>query len=263
MYETIELKIEDNVATIKMNRPDILNPLDIKGGMEITNAIDSVSESENIRVLVIKGSSKAFSAGGDIKAMMKSIEDETPGEFMDELTSVLYGIGLKLRKMRIPVVSVVMGHAVGAGMNLALCSDFIIASENAIFAQSFSKLALIPGFGGTFLLSRQLPWQKACEIAFFGDPIDATEMKRLGFVNEVVPAEEIDNFSDIFVKKLSKGPTLTFGRTKELFLNAMDASLNGHMEYERKVQIQSARSEDYSEGVRSLNEKKKADFIGK
>jgi len=260
MFETIDFEVNGAVATIKMKRPDILNPLDITAGMEIRTVLEDLSSRHDVRVLVIRGSGRAYSAGGDIKGMLKAIEDNTPGDFMDELTSVLYGIGLKLRRLAIPVVSVVTGHAVGAGMNMALCSDFIIASEDAKFSQGFTKLGLIPGFGGTYLLARQVTWQRACEIAFLGESISASEMKELGFVNRVVSMEKIEEALSELTVKLISGPALAFERTKELFLESMGSNFQGHLEYERKVQIQSARSDEFKEGVSALNEKRKPLF---
>jgi 2-(1,2-epoxy-1,2-dihydrophenyl)acetyl-CoA isomerase len=156
----------------------------------------------------------------------------------------------------------VNGWAVGAGMNLALSCDFIITSEKARFRQSFSKLALIPGFAGTILLSRQLTWQQATQMAFFGDTYTAEEMKKLGFVNEIVPHEELEEISLQWAERLAKGPTLTYARTKKLFFEALSTPLEEHLENERQMQVKSAESEDYKIGVFALNDKKDPNFIG-
>ena len=111
---------------------------------------------------------------------------------MDDLTKDLYNIALKLREFPKPIIAAVNGYAMGAGMNLALCCDFVIASEKAIFSESFSKLGLIPGFLGTHLLINQLSWQKAAEIAFFGGMIEPQELEKLGLVNKVVPHDELE-----------------------------------------------------------------------
>jgi 2-(1,2-epoxy-1,2-dihydrophenyl)acetyl-CoA isomerase len=182
---------------------------------------------------------------------------------MDDLTKILYKIALVLRLYPKPVIAAVNGWAVGAGMNLALSCDFIIASQYGRFRQSFCKLALIPGFAGTILLSRQLTWQQAVQMSFFGDTYSAEEMKKLGFVNEIVPAEKLEETSLKWAEKFANGPLLAFARTKELFFKALSTPLEEHLEYERQMQIKSAESEDYKIGVTALIEKKEPEFIGK
>ncbi len=263
MENKIELTINENIAKIILNDPDNFNPLNKTSGRQLLDTLESIQDREDIRCLIITGSGKAFSAGGDIKGFKKSIEDNTPGQLMDELTKDLYKIALILRKYPKPVIAAVNGWAVGAGMNLAISCDFIIASEKAKFRQSFSKLALIPGFAGTIYLSRQLTWQQATQMAFFGEDYSAEEMKTLGFVNKVVPAEKLEEETLNWAQKLAKGPTLTFARTKALFFNALSTPLEQHLENERKMQIKSAETEDYKIGVFALNEKKEPNFIGK
>jgi 2-(1,2-epoxy-1,2-dihydrophenyl)acetyl-CoA isomerase len=225
--------------------------------------IESLRNNKEVKCLIITGSGKAFSAGGDIKKFKKSAEDGTAGQVMDDLTKVLYKIALVLRLYPKPVIAAVNGWAVGAGMNLALSCDFIIASQYGRFMQSFCKLALIPGFAGTILLSRQLTWQQAVQMSFFGDAYSAEEMKKLGFVNEIVPAEDLEDVSLKWAERFAKGPLLAFARTKELFFNALTSPLEEHLEYERQMQIKSAESEDYKIGVTALIEKKEPEFIGK
>lgn len=260
MYKAISVHESGSIAVITLNRPEILNPLDIAAGEEISRAIDEIKPG--IRSLLITGTGRAFSAGGDIRGMLESVESGVPEKFMDDLTGLLYGIGLKLRKLPFPVVASVNGLAVGAGMNLALCCDYIIASERASFSQSFSKLALIPGFGGTHLLVNQTTWQKACEMAFLGEPFSATDMKGLGFVNKIVPHDELERESLAIAEKFAGGPTLAFARTKELFLRGINSPFEEHLAYERGVQVKSAGTDDYAAGVRAMNSKVEPEFKG-
>jgi len=157
----------------------------------------------------------------------------------------------------------VNGWAVGAGMNLALSCDIVIASNKAKFKQSFSKLALIPGFAGTILLSRQLTWQQATQMAFFGDTYTAEDMLKLGLVNEVVEPEILLERANELACKLASGPTLTFARTKKLFFDALSEPLINHLENERQMQIKSAETQDFKIGVFAINDKKEPEFIGK
>ncbi len=261
--KTVELEIKDDIAVIKLTNPDNFNPLNLETGSQLLDAIESLRENNDVKCLIITGSGKAFSAGGDIKKFKESAENGTAGKVMDDLTKVLYKIALVLRLYPKPVIAAVNGWAVGAGMNLALSCDFIIASEYGKFRQSFVKLALIPGFAGSILLSRQLTWQQAVQMAFFGDTYTADDMKKLGLVNEVVPADKLEDVSLEWAQKFAKGPTLTFARTKKLFFDALSTPLEQHLENERQMQIKSAETEDYKIGVTALIDKKEPEFIGK
>ncbi|MFX0047582.1 MAG: enoyl-CoA hydratase/isomerase family protein [Candidatus Hermodarchaeota archaeon] len=263
MDNTVKLEIRSNIAIITLSNPENFNPLNKITGKKLLDTIESIRDNRDVRCLIITGSGKAFSAGGDIKQFKSSIENGISGQVMDELTQDLYKIALILRLFPKPVIAAVNGWAVGAGMNLALSCDLIIASDNARFRQSFCKLALIPGFAGTILLSRQLPWQQATQIAFFGDTYTAEELKKLGFINEIVPPEKLIEVSLDWAQKLASGPTLTYARTKKLFFDALSTPLEQHLENERQMQIKSAESEDYKIGVFALNEKKEPKFIGK
>jgi 2-(1,2-epoxy-1,2-dihydrophenyl)acetyl-CoA isomerase len=262
MNKCISVEYKGDIAIIVMTRPEKLNPLDLEAGREIRGALDEI-ELKGVRALLITGTGRGFSSGGDIKGMLNSVESGEPEKYMDDLTRELYAIGLKLRKLPFPVIAAVNGHAAGAGMNLALCCDYIIAADKATFAQSFSKIALIPGFGGTHLLVNQLPWQKACEIAFTGEPLPSMELMNLGFINKVVAEEDLMKEAMAVAEKFAKGPTLTFARTKELFLKGIGASFEDHLAYERDEQVKSAGTEDYAEGVRALNSRREPEFKGR
>jgi 2-(1,2-epoxy-1,2-dihydrophenyl)acetyl-CoA isomerase len=259
----INLIINDAIATIKINDPENYNPLNIDTANQILDTLETIRDNSEVRCIVITGSGKAFSAGGNTKQFKASIDNGNPGQVMDDITKVLYKIALVLRLYPKPVIAAVNGWAIGAGMNLALSCDFIIASEYGRFRQSFVKLALIPGFAGTILLSRQLTWQQAVEMAFFGETYSAEDMKKLGFVNVVVPSEKLEEVSLEWAQKFAKGPTLTFARTKKLFFDALSTPLEEHLENERQMQIKSAETEDYKIGVSAILEKKEPDFIGK
>ncbi len=263
MEKKIELEIKNNIAIIKFNDPKNLNPLNKDTGRQLLETLESLRSNNEIRCIIITGSGNAFSAGGDIKKFKESIVSGTAGQLMDDLTLDLYKIAKILRLYPKPVIAAVNGWAVGAGMNLALSCDFIVASERARFRQSFSKLALIPGFAGTILLSRQLTWQQAIQMSFFGETYPVEEMKKLGFINEIVAPEKLEEISLQYAQKFAKGPTLAFARTKKLFFESLSTPLEEHLENERQAQIKSAETEDYKIGVFALIEKKEPNFIGK
>ncbi|MHA1105393.1 MAG: enoyl-CoA hydratase/isomerase family protein [Promethearchaeota archaeon] len=263
MGSKVKLEINEKVARIVLNDPENYNPLNQEMAKEMLEVLEQLRNKEDVRCLMITGSGKAFSAGGDIKAFKKSIETRRPGEFMNDLLKNLYKIALILRQYPKPVIAAVNGWAVGAGMNLALSCDLVIASNKAKFRQSFSKLALIPGFAGTILLSRQLTWQQATQMAFFGDTYTAEDMLKLGLVNEIVGPERLIERANEMASKLAIGPTLTYARTKKLFFDALSEPLIKHLENERQMQIKSAETQDFKIGVFAINDKKEPEFVGK
>ena len=263
MDKKVDFEIEGSIAIIRLIDPDNFNPLSKESGKQLLEILENLQNNEEIRALIITGTGKAFSAGGNIKEFKESIEKGQPGQLMDALTKDLYKIAKILRLYDRPVIAAVNGWAVGAGMNLALSCDIVIASDKARFRQSFSKLALIPGFAGSIILSRQLTWQQASEMAFFGETYTAEKMKELGLVNEIVPPEKLEEISIEWAQKLASGPTLTYARTKKLFFDALSTPLEEHLENERQMQIKSAESKDYEIGVFALSEKKEPKFVGK
>ena len=263
MGKKIDLITKENIATIKFTDPENLNPLNKETARRLLETLESLKEEKDVRCIIITGSGRAFSAGGDIKLFKSSIESGTSGQEMDDLTKYLYKIALILRLYPKPIIAAVNGWAVGAGMNLALSCDFIIASEKAKFRQSFCKLALIPGFAGSIILSRQLTWQQATQMSFFGDTLSAEDLNKLGLINEIVPSEKLEEVSLEWAHRLAKGPTLAYARTKKLFFDALSTPLEEHLENERQMQIKSAETEDYKRGVFALLEKKEPEFIGK
>ena len=261
--EKIEVAKKEKIAIIKLIDAENLNPLNKETAKELLETLESLKDDIEIRCVIITGSGRAFSAGGDIKRFKSSIEAGTSGKEMDDLLKNLYTIALILRLYPKPVIASVNGWAVGAGMNLALSCDFIIASEKARFRQSFAKLGLIPGFAGTILLSRQLTWQQATEMSFFGDTYTAGQLAKLGLVNEIVPPEKLDEVTLQWAERLANGPTLAYARTKKLFFDALSTPLKEHLENERQMQVKSAETEDYKRGVYALIDKKEPEFVGK
>ena len=261
--EKIEVTKKEKIAIIKLIDAESLNPLNKETAKELLETLKSLKDDIDIRCVIITGSGRAFSAGGDIKRFKSSIDAGTSGKEMDDLLKNLYSIALVLRLYPKPVVASVNGWAVGAGMNLALSCDFIIASEKARFRQSFAKLGLIPGFAGTILLSRQLTWQQATEMSFFGDTYSAEQLAKLGLVNEIAPPEKLDEVTLQWAQRLANGPTLAYARTKKLFFDALSTPLKEHLENERQMQVKSAETEDYKRGVFALIDKKEPEFIGK
>ena len=263
MGNKVAFEIKEKIATIKLTDSDNLNPLNKETGRELNETLEILRDNNEVRCLIITGSGRAFSAGGDIKQFKSSIENGTATKIMEETLNDLYKIATTLRLYPKPVIASVNGWAVGAGMNLALSCDFIIASEKAKFRQSFSKLGLIPGFAGTILLSRQLTWQQATQMSFFGDTYSTEEMFKFGFINEIASHENLEEVTQKYAQRLARGPTLAYARTKKLFFNSLSTPLEEHLENEKQMQVKSAETEDYKIGIFALIEKKEPEFVGK
>ncbi len=263
MEKKIDVEVRNNIATIKLTDSENLNPLNKDTGKALFEALENLKDNSEVRCVIITGSGRAFSAGGDIKQFKLGIEKGISGQIMEDILKELYKIAITLRLYPKPVIAAVNGWAVGAGMNLALSCDFIIASEKAKFRQSFSKLALIPGFAGTILLSHQLTWQQATQMSFFGDTYTSEDMYKLGFINEITPPDKLLEVALQWAHRLAKGPTLAYARTKKLFFESLSTPLKEHLEIERQMQVTSAETEDFKRGVLALIEKKEPDFIGK
>lgn len=262
-YRSLKFSVSDGVAVVTLSRPERLNAFDEQAARELLDCLERCEREESVKVVVITGEGRAFSAGGDVKEMLRSIEEGKPGEFMDRLTSVLYKVVSKIREMGKLVIAAVNGNAAGAGFNLALACDMVIASENASFTQSFVRLGLIPGMGGTYLLTKLIGPLRAGELFYTGRTVSAREALQLGIVNRVVPHEKLMDEVMALARSLARGPLLALARTKRLLEEATRATdLAKHLEEERRMQVESAKTRDFEEGVRAFVERRDPAFRG-
>src|SRR5215813_11826128 len=191
MYEYIQIAETEGIVTITLNRPDRLNAFVGHMRRDLAEALEHAGSDRSVRVVIITGVGRAFCAGGDIAFMAELMQRRDAEEF-----SRILGAGrrviLAIRQMTKPVIASINGPASGAGCNLALACDLRIASTNATFSQSFAKVGLHPDWGGTYFLPRMVTANKACEMFFLGETIDAAEAMRLGIVNQVVKPDELE-----------------------------------------------------------------------
>lgn len=255
--------VREGVALITLNRPDMSNALITQLGEELCRCLDYIKEDESVRAVIITGTGKNFSSGGDLKGMRSSLDEGRPKEFMKETLKPVYQTAIKIRTLTKPVIAAVNGNAMGAGMNLALACDLIIASEKAIFSEAFIDVGLIPGMGGTFFLPRLVGPARAAELFFTGKRITAEEAREWGIVNEVVAPDELESTVWKLAVKLAGKPTRAIARTKALLNNTYLHSMEEHLNLERETQIETSGDQDYAEGVNSFWEKRKSDFQGK
>ena len=256
---SVLLKIENNVAYINLNRPDVFNSFNREMALRLQKTLDDCANDTNIRAIVITGNGKAFCAGQDLKEVTDP--ELNPG-FRKILEEHYNPIIQRIRMIEKPIIAAVNGVAAGAGANIALACDIVVATENASFIQAFSKIGLIPDSAGTFFLPRLIGFQKATAIMMLGDKITATEAVNMGMIYKIFPIgffeEEVQNLA----KTLAQMPTKALGLTKRLLNQSMTNNLEQQLAMESDLQIEASSSNDYKEGVTAFVEKRKPEFKG-
>ena len=261
MFEHILVSEAEGITTITLNRPEKLNAFVGHMRRDLAEALEHAGSDRDARVVVITGAGRAFCAGGDIAFMAELMERRDADEF-----ARLLGAGRRvisaIRMMTKPVIAAVNGPAAGAGFNLALACDLRIASTNATFSQSFVKIGLHPDWGGTYFLPRLVTPNKACELFFLGDSIDAAEAARLNLVNKVVAPEELETATLQLAQRLCAAPPIALASAKQAVYMSSGADLDQMMRYETEAQLRCFESEDCNEGLRAFFEKRDPRFTG-
>jgi len=250
-------RAEDGVVTITLNRPRVKNAIAAHMWEELRCAFHEINQTESDRIVVITGAGGAFCAGADLS------EDMASGMHPLNAMQPVNAAAIALHELTKPSIAKVSGVAVGAGMNLALGCDLIVAGESARFSEIFVRRALSIDFGGSWLLPRLVGMHKAKELALFGDVISAAEAERIGVVNRVVPDDELDAFVDDWAKRLAQGPPLAMQMTKRMITNAFSLSLSESLGWEAASQTVNFASKDTREGVLAFIEKRAPVFRGR
>jgi 2-(1,2-epoxy-1,2-dihydrophenyl)acetyl-CoA isomerase len=224
--------------------------------------LEEAGSDHDVRVVVLTGAGRAFCAGGDVKFMAELIEQQDTEEFSRLLGSARRVI-TAIRQMTKPVIASVNGPAAGAGFNLALACDLRLASTDASFSQSFVKVGLHPDWGGTYFLPRIVNTNKACELFFLGETIDAQEALRLGIVNRVVSPEDLEPATRQLAEALRDAPPIAVAAAKQAVYISQKSELEEMLRYENEAQLRCFESHDGREGIRAFLEKRKPNFTGK
>ena len=251
---------QDGVAKITLNRPKAFNSFNREMAFELQDVLDICAKDDSIRAILLTGNGKAFCAGQDLK----EVTDPTinPG-FKNILEEHYNPIIIRLRQIEKPVVAAVNGVAAGAGANIALACDVVVAHEKVDFIQAFSAIGLVPDSGGTFFLPRLIGFQKALALAMLADKVNAIEAERIGMIYKVLPSETFENDAYAIAKRLANMPTKGLALTKRLFNQSLTNDLESQLDLEGKLQIEASQTEDYQEGVNAFLEKRKPIFKGK
>ena len=254
--DTLQIDRADGVVTVTLNRPHKKNAVDGVMWSELWVTFKEISQNEADRVLVLTGAGGDFCAGADLSA---------PRSDQHQLTIMRHvnDTALTLHQMPKPVIAKVRGVAVGAGMNLALGADLVVASENARFSEIFARRGLSLDFGGSWLLPRLIGLHRAKELALFGDILGASDAAELGLVNRVLPDDELDAFVDEWARRLVNSPTIAIASSKRMLNNAFSITLDQALEDEARSQTINRGTADTREAVKAFLEKRDPTFTGR
>lgn len=249
---------KDRVAVISMDSPKNLNAFDGALIDELVAAFKMSEEDASVRAVVLNSTGRAFSAGGDIGAMYKGIKSGDL-QFGDDIEKMAQ-VSLAIKRLTKPVVAACNGAVAGAGFNVALACDYVVAAEDASFIQAFVNIGLIPDAGGLYLLTRAVGVNKATELAMTGRPVTAEEGARLGFVAQVTKAEELQAAAYKAAKRFAAGPAESFAQMKRLIMETDFKEFETYIKEEVKSQTICGDTEDFKEGVSAFVEKRRPNY---
>jgi 2-(1,2-epoxy-1,2-dihydrophenyl)acetyl-CoA isomerase len=258
----IVVAIADGVAELTLSRPEVLNSFTIPMARELQRAIAQAAADPSVRAVLLTGAGRAFCAGQDLAEAVPP--DASAGPPIEEIVRSSYNPLVRaIRQLEKPVVCAVNGVAAGAGANLALACDIVIAADNASFIQAFSKIGLIPDTGGTFILPRLVGLARATGLAFLGDKLSAQDAQTMGLIWRVVPRDQLMDEARSLARQLATQPTRGFALTKRAFNAALTNDLGEQLELEAELQAEAAATHDFGEGVAAFMEKREPRFEGR
>ena len=261
----LQIETADHVTTLTLNRPDSMNPLGAAGdGDAFVEACDAINADMDVRCAILTGAGRAFSAGGDIKAMKEKTGNfgGTAPEIADGYRNNIHKILRALYSLRVPLIAAVNGPAIGLGCDLACLADMRIASEKAKFGVTFLKLGIIPGDGGTWILPRIIGEARAAELFYTGDVIDAQTALDWGLVSRVASPEELMSEANALAAKVAAMPPHALRQAKNLMRQGRSTSYDAALEMAANAQALMHSTADHMEGVDALLEKRAPEFKG-
>ncbi len=256
---TLNISIENSVLFISLNRPEVFNSFNREMAIALQEKLDSAATNDTVRAIVITGEGKAFCAGQDL------VEATDPnGPELQSIVREHYNpIIEKIRSIEKPVIAAVNGVAAGAGANIALACDIVLAKESASFIQAFSKIGLIPDSGGTFFLPRLVGMQKALALMITGEKVMASDAEKMNMIFKAIPDDSFDEEVRKLAQTLAQMPTKGIGLTKRAVNESWNNSLLEQLKREEELQTEAGKSFDFNEGVTAFLEKRKPTFKGK
>lgn len=260
--ETIIFEIQDSVAKITLNRPDVLNSFNKQMAKEVQEALETCSNDKTVRAVYLTAAGRAFCAGQDLAEAMAAKDNGQIKNLGDSVEKVYNPIIRKIRTIEKPVVCAVNGVAAGAGANLALACDVVFAASSASFIQAFSKIGLVPDSGGSFFLPRLIGFQRASALLMLGDKVGAEQALQMGMLYKVCTDDKLAEESFATAKILAAMPTKALAYIKQMLNQSMTNSIDAQLDLERDMQTAAGLTYDYKEGVNAFLEKRKPVFKG-
>lgn len=260
-YTYITIDTDGGVTTVTLDRPEVLNSFNRAMSRELQEALGHARSEPAVRALILTGAGRGFCAGQDLAEAAPS-DGELPdlGDIVrDSYNPVIRAI----RQIEKPVVCAVNGVAAGAGANLALACDIVVAAENASFIQSFARIGVIPDSGGTFFLPRTVGMARATALMMTAEKVSAVDAQEMGMIYKVVPAAELMETATGIARALAQMPTRGLGLTKRALNASLGNGLDAQLDLEEQIQREAGRTEDYAEGVRAFLEKRQPSFSGR
>lgn len=261
MLTTIQTQVSQGVAMLNFNRPESLNSFNISMHQEVQQTLQAWSADPQVRVIVIRGNGRAFSAGQDLKE--RSGQEQIPLPSEGSLAKYYNPLIELIRHSPKPIIAAVNGIAAGAGANIALACDLVVAKESAKFIQAFSKIGLIPDAGGTWMLPRLVGHARAMALMLLGEPVSASDAVNMGMIWKAVLDQEFDSYIIKLAQQLAQQPTYALALIKQSLQRSAEQNLSQQLELEKNLQYLALNSQDYKEGVRAFVEKRPAQFIGR
>jgi 2-(1,2-epoxy-1,2-dihydrophenyl)acetyl-CoA isomerase len=260
-YRSILYESAGGVATITLNRPDVLNACNREMVGEMRDAIERAAGDGSVRAVLLTGAGRGFCAGQDLAEAVPP-----DGAEMPRLGDIVAGYNELIRAMRgmeKPIVAAVNGVAAGAGANIALACDLVIAADGASFIQAFSRIGLIPDNGGTFFLPRLVGMARATSLAMLATKVSAAQAKEWGMIHDVAPGAELMERAGALARELAASPTRGLGLIKRALNASWENDLDAQLDLEETLQGEAGSTADYLEGVRAFQEKRKPEFRGR
>jgi 2-(1,2-epoxy-1,2-dihydrophenyl)acetyl-CoA isomerase len=260
-FKALIFDVTEGVATITLNRPEVFNAIDVTLATELHSAALACDDDPAIRCVLFLGSGRAFCAGGDLKSFASQGTDTA--RHLKEVTTFLHAAISRLVRSNKPVVAGVHGAAAGAGFSLALACDLVVAAQSARFTLAYTKAGLTPDGSSTYFLPRIVGMRRALELTYTNRVLSAADAESWGIVSRVVADDALVGEAKSLATELAAGPTLAFGRSKDLLRRTWNETLESQMENETQAISASARTADYAEGSAAFFEKRSPHFSGR
>jgi enoyl-CoA hydratase/carnithine racemase len=261
-YQDIIYTEEGGIATMTLNRPDKMNALSAGMRESMYRVVENISQDKKMRVLIITGAGRAFCSGADVVSLAGNANRPTSQERSGEIGTERLSVHVLMQKCEKPIIAAINGVAAGAGLDLAMACDIRIASDKARFAELYIRRGLFPVEGGIYLLPRIVGVDRACELIWTGDMIDAKEAQSIGLVTKVVPHEELEIATRELAEKLTKAAPLAIQKAKRAIYAGLNMNLETSMKYIQPLMREILQSKDHKEGTQAFLEKREPIFRG-